>query len=139
MIAWLRVWWLRVPTPRELSIAFTLLYCLALGAGIVTLVWPPVTLSQEVGGPEVMASVGVLLLLGATISMVGGAREHWKVERIGLWLQSWALVLYAGIVLALHFSSTGSRLTQLFVIGMALIAYLIRFLMIWRFSFRPMR
>lgn len=134
---WFRVWWLRVPMPRELSVAFTLLYALALGAGIVTLIYPPVSLSREVGGPKVMASVGVLLAVGALLSMYGGAREHWKVERIGLWLCSWALLIYAGIVLVLHFSSTGSRLTQLFVIGMALVAFLTRFLMIWRFTFRP--
>lgn len=137
MIRWLQTWWLRVPMPRELSVAFTLLYTLALGAGVVTLLYPPVSLSREVGGPEVMASVGVLLAVGALLSMYGGAREHWKVERIGLWLISWALLIYAGIVLVLHFSSTGSRLTQLFVIGMALVAFLIRFLMIWRFTFRP--
>ena len=84
-----------------------------------------------------MASVGGLLVLGALISMVGGACEHWKLERIGLWLQTWALVIYAAIVFALHFSSTGSRLTQLGVICMALVAFLIRYLMIWRFTFRP--
>lgn len=137
MLGWLQTWWLRVPMPRELSVAFTLLYALALGAGIVTLIYPPVSLSREVGGPQVMASVGALLIVGALLSMYGGAREHWKVERIGLWLCSWALLIYAGIVLVLHFSSTGSRLTQLFVIGMALVAFLIRFLMIWRFTFRP--
>src|SRR5690606_13944343 len=113
---WFRVWWLRVPMPRELSVAFTLLYALALGAGIVTLIYPPVSLSREVGGPQVMASVGALLIVGALLSMYGGAREHWKVERIGLWLCSWALLIYAGIVLVLHFSSSGSQLTQLFVI-----------------------
>lgn len=137
MVGWLQTWWLRVPMPRELSVAFTLLYALALGAGIVTLIYPPVSLSREVGGPQVMASVGALLIVGALLSMYGGAREHWKVERIGLWLCSWALLIYAGIVLVLHFSSTGSRLTQLLVIGMALVAFLIRFLMIWRFTFRP--
>lgn len=134
---WLRSWWLRVPTPRELSMAFTALYLLAFGAGIVTLLYPPTSLSREVGGPGVMASVGVLLLFGSVTAMYGGAREHWKVERIGLAVCAGALLVYAGIVLALHFQSTGSRLTQLFVIGMALVAFLVRFLMIWRFTFRP--
>ena len=137
MSAWLQTWWLRVPMPRELSVAFTLLHALALGTGIATLVMPPTSLSREVGGPQIMASVGGLLIVGALISMVGGAREHWKLERIGLWLQTWALLIYAAIELGLHFSSTGSRLTQLGVIGMALVAFLIRYLMIWRFTYRP--
>lgn len=138
MIAWLQTWWLRVPMPRELSVAFTLLYALALGTGIVTLARPPLSLSQEVGGPQVMASVGVLLVVGALLSMYGGARENWKVERVGLWFMSWALLIYAGIALALHIGSeTGSRLTQIGVIAMALVAFLVRYLMIWRFSYRP--
>ena len=137
MATWLQTWWLRVPMPRELSVAFTVLYSLALGTGVVTLLWPPVSLSNEVGGPQVMASVGVLLIAGAIVSMIGGALEHWKVERIGLWLMAWSLLIYGAIILTLHFSSTGSRLTQLGVIGMALTAFLVRYLMIWRFTFRP--
>ena len=137
LVSWLQTWWLRVPMPRELSVAFTLLYAIALVTGIVTLLSPPVSLSREVGGPQVMASVGALLVLGAIISMLGGAREHWKLERIGLWLMAWALLIYAVIVTVLHYTSEGSRLTQLGVISMALIAFLIRYLMIWRFTFRP--
>ena len=136
-VRWLQTWWLRVPRPRELSLAFTALYTLALATGIFTLLFPPISLSKEVGGPQIMASVGGLLVLGALISMVGGAREHWKLERIGLWLMAWALLIYAAIVTVLHYTSEGSRLTQLGIIGMALIAFLIRYLMIWRFTYRP--
>ena len=134
---WFRTWWLRVPMPRELSVAFTLLYAIAFCTGVATLLWPPMSLSREVGGPQIMASVGALLVLGAVIAMLGGAREHWKLERIGLWLMAWALLIYATIVTVLHYTSEGSRLTQLGVISMALIAFLIRYLMIWRFTFRP--
>lgn len=137
MTAWLRDWWLKVPMPRELSVAFTILYVIALCTGTFTLLWPPLSLSNEVGGPQVMASVGVLLVMGALISMLGGSMEHWKLERIGLWLMSWALLIYAAIVLLLHLQSDGSRLTQLGVICMALVAFLIRYLMIWRFTYRP--
>ena len=137
MFAWLQTWWLRVPMPRELSVAFTLLYAIAFCTGVATLLWPPTSLSREVGGPQVMASVGALLVLGAVIAMLGGAREHWKLERIGLWLMAWALLIYATIVTVLHYTSEGPRLTQLGVISMALIAFLVRYLMIWRFTFRP--
>lgn len=137
MSRWLQSWWLRVPMPRELSVAFTLLYAIAFCTGVATLLWPPMSLSREVGGPQVMASVGALLVLGAVVAMLGGAREHWKLERIGLWLMAWALLIYAAIVTVLHYTSEGSRLTQLGVISMALIAFLVRYLMIWRFTFRP--
>lgn len=137
LVGWLQTWWLRVPRPRELSVAFTVLYSLAFSTGLVTLLMPPLSLSREVGGPQVMASVGVMLSLGALIAMGGGAREAWQLERIGLWLMSCALSIYAVIVLTLHFTSTGSRLTQLGVVCMALAAFLIRYLMIWRFNYRP--
>lgn len=134
---WLQTWWMRVPEPRELSVVFTGAYFVAFLTGVATLTYPPMSLSKEVGGPQVMASVGVLLLVGSLVAMFGGAREHWKVERIGLWLMAWAGLIYATIVLFLQFTSNGSRLTQLGFIVLGLTVFLIRYLMIWRFTFRP--
>lgn len=134
--AWLRTWWLVVPVPRELSVAYTCVYVVAALTGLVTLVLPPVTISAEIGSVA-MSSMGVLLLVGAAIGMVGGAMEHWKLERIGLFFMASAITIYGLLVGALHFSSEGSRLTQLGVVVLALAVFVVRFLMIRRYTFRP--
>lgn len=125
-------WWLRLPEPRELSSVYTIIYSIAMITGVVTLLFPPRSLAAEVG-ETAMSSVGALLIAGAIIGMVGGAVEHSKLERIGLSLQAWALLIYAVIVTILHFTSPGSRLTQLGVIALALLgSYVVRWLLIWR-------
>lgn len=134
---WVTEWWLRVPEPREMSVAFTFVYVAAFLTGLATLLNPPMSLSKEVGGEQVMASVGGLLIAGALIAMLGGARRYWKLERIGLGVMTGAIGIYGLIVLILHHSSTGSRLTQLGIIVIALMCFGVRFLMIWRFSFQP--
>lgn len=135
--AWFQTWWSLVPGPRGLSLVFTLLYAVAWFTGVITLLVPPVSLSAQVGGPAIMASVGWLMAAGALIGMIGGAREFWKVERIGLGLMTWGLSIYLVIVLSLHFTTPGSRLTQTGIILMALLSLLIRYLMIWRYAYRP--
>lgn len=134
---WFAFWWLRVPEPREYSVLFTLLYSIALYTGVATLVRPPSSLSEAVGGPMIMSSVGGLLIFGAVVAMLGGMIEHWRTERIGIWTMAGALLLYGAIVLGLHVTQPGSRLTQLGVIGMALLSFAFRYMMIWRFSKRP--
>lgn len=128
----LQRWWLLVPEPRELSTVYTMIYAVALGTGCVTLIFPPVTLAAEVGSAA-MSSVGALLIAGAIIGMVGGAYENAKLEKIGLSLQIWALLIYSVIVAALHFTTHGSRLTQIGVILLALLgSYVVRWAIIWR-------
>jgi hypothetical protein len=134
--SWLQTWWLRVPTPREFSIAYTIVYLVSFLTGIVTLIAPPITIKTEIG-PAAMASIGYLLIVGALISMVGGARKFWKLERVGLWFMSCAWGIYGILVLILHVTTPGSRLTQLGAVTLALILYFIRYLMIRKYTYQP--
>lgn len=136
-LRWFQTWWLRVPSPREVSAAYSMAYLVTLFMGIVTLTFPPRTLSYELGGPQAMMSVGVLLIIGAVVGMTGGTLEHWKLERVGLWFMSGALSIYGAVVLALHLTQEGSRLTQLGPILLGLILFFLRWVMIRRFSYRP--
>ncbi|MGW9021253.1 hypothetical protein ACWGOE_07215 [Leucobacter chromiiresistens] len=133
---WLRTWWLGIPDPREISIAFTLAYIVALYTGAVTLVQPPSTVKAAIG-PSSMAALAVLLVLGSLIAMLGGAREHWKLERIGLWFMAGATIIYGALVLGLHFETNGSRLTQLGFVTLALFLFIVRWVLIRYFEYRP--
>ncbi|WP_449280430.1 hypothetical protein [Leucobacter sp.] len=133
---WFRTWWLRIPDPRDISLAYTVIYVIAGATGLVTLVYPPTTIKAAIG-PAAMAGIGVLLLVGAVLGMLGGAWEHWKLERVGIGLMGSALVIYGILVAVLHFQSPGSRLTQLGVIVLAVGVFAVRYLMIRRYTFRP--
>lgn len=134
---WLHTWWLNVPEPREVSAVFTVAYMITLYTGIVTLLSPPDSLSQVVGGKAVMASVGALLILGSLISMYGGARDFWRLERIGIWLMAWGIGIYFAIVAYLQSTTPGSRLTQLGMIALGGCVLLLRYVLIRWFTYRP--
>lgn len=134
---WFRSWWLRVPSPREISIAYTAIYFVALATGIAALAVPPRTVELEVGA-YASAALGVLLTLGAVIGMIAGALEHWRLERVGLMFMLTAGLIYAVIVSSIHYSEApGSRLTQVGFIMIACGALVVRYLMIRRFTYRP--
>lgn len=125
-----------MPEPRELSLAFSVMYAVALATGVAALVWPPLRFAQEVGGRSVMASIGALFIIGALLAMYGGMKEHWKLERIGLWFIAGALLI-CGIILVVLQISSGDWLVVLGVTLLAMFSLLVRYLMIWRFTFRP--
>lgn len=134
---WCRTWWARIPHPREISIAYTAIYFVALATGIATLAVPPRTVELEIGA-YASAALGVLLVLGAVIGMIAGALEHWRLERVGLMFMLTAGIIYAATVSSIHYSEApGSRLTQIGFIVIACGALVVRYLMIRRFTYRP--
>lgn len=135
--SWFRARWDHlVPEPRWLSIMYTFGYALMVGAGIVTLVTPPQTLTGAVGEVS-MAIAAYLWLIGGLIGMTAGQREWWEGERFALGMMLTGIVFYAWIVASLHFTQAGSRLTQLCILGLAALLLLVRFGFIWRYPFKP--
>lgn len=137
MRSWLQTWWLKVPTPREFSVLYTALYSIAFVTGISTIAMPPITLSNQLGSPLYIMSIGLMLIIGAAVGMVGGARRWWQVERIGLWFMGSAGAIYVGVVTVLHFTQPGARQLQIAWIVFGLGAFAARWLMIRRFQFQP--
>lgn len=131
---WLRSWWLTVPEPRDLSIAWGLAYVALASAGVGAVLSPPQVVVDSYTWPT-LAAVGWLLMVGAVVAMVGGWRDHWRLERIGLVAMLGATLLYAVMILTLQESGVSGVM-----LGYALfasIAMVIRYLMIWRFTYRP--
>lgn len=137
MVQWFRTWWIRVPSPRDISIAYTCIYLIALGTGLLTLVEPPRSIAYEIGDYAV-AALGVLLTIGAVIGMIAGALEHWRLERVGLLFMGTAAAIFAGIVISPHYAQyAGSRPAQVGFIAIAIGALVVRYLMIRKFTYRP--
>lgn len=128
-----------MPDPRDISVVYTIVYIVTLYTGIVTILQPPSSLSLAVGGPQTMALVGILMTMGAVAALVGGAGEWWRMERIGVLGAGAGVLIYAAIVLGLHLTTEGSRLTQLGVIVLAELLFVVRMMMIRTFTFRPGR
>lgn len=134
---WLRTWWETVPEPRELSLAWTALYVTYALTGLVVMIWPPRSL---VGILDSRLSVTVLcslLILGAAVSMLGGWREYWRLERVGLFLLGAATVLYIVITVILVARVPGARVMTLGYLAAAGLGLLIRYLMIRVYTYRP--
>lgn len=125
-------WWLRAPEPWELSATWTVIYAVALVTGGVTLLSQPLSLTSEVGKAQ-MSAVGALFIAGAVIAMAGCGYQNGKLERIGIGLQAWGLMIYAWVLVLLHISERWSQLTQLGVVALALLGcYVVRWLLIRR-------
>lgn len=135
---WFRFWWLKVPDPRIVSIIVGIVYATAfftLG-GLGTLIAPPQSIVGEVGS-RTMIAVGCLFLIGSVVGMIGGALDHWELERVGIAFMLVGAIVYSYIVLTLHFTMSGSRLTQLGMLTAAIGFLLLRLAMIWRYDYKP--
>ncbi len=134
---WIRAHWARiVPEPRYASTVYACAYTLFVATGVVTLAWPPQSLTG-VFGDGGMLIVGLMFICGGALGMLAGWREWWELERWAIVAMLAGLAAYAYIVIVLHFQTPGSRLTQAGVILIAACLLALRLGMIWRFPFKP--
>ncbi len=134
--SWLHTWWLRVPEPRIYSFLYAGAYFVSILGGVLTAMFPPQTLLGLVG-QGTMQLMGILMVVGGIIGAIGGTREAWKFERIGIYSILLGLGAYLWIVSHLAIFASGSRFAQLTAIVLAVILFLVRLAMIWRYTYRP--
>lgn len=132
----LYVLWVKVPTPRAISVITAIAYTSAVFTGVVTMVNPPLTYTVAAGDLALFL-MSLFMLGGGLLGMVAGTFEFWQLERVAISAMMWALCAYAYVVLAIHFTEEGSRLTQFGVIAIALSFLAVRMAMIWRYPFKP--
>lgn len=135
MLAWLHVWWLRVPEPRAFSIGWGIAYAVLCLTGLAALYAPPHDLVDEIGGTVTRVAIGGLNILGTVIAMVSGYFDFWKGERLGIGLAAGAAIIFAGILLYLN--DRGSTLVALGYVLFSGVILGVRYLMIRWYTFRP--
>lgn len=133
-----RNFWLAIKEPRHLKVAYFTLYVVALCTGIATLLTPPQTIAGVLGAPLTVAW-SVFLITGGFGGILTVLPGWWWAERLSVALILGGLGIYAIVVIALHFESPGSRLTQLGMILLAAGLFIIRLLLTRRYSFEPRR
>lgn len=132
----IRQLWERITEPRHMKAAYAVLYVVTIFTGVATLLLPPTSIAGELGQPlTVMWSV--FFLLGGFGGLLTVFPGWWFAERLSIVLVWLGLAIYGLVVLALHFQSSGSRLTQLGMILLAAGLGYVRWLMIRKYSFEP--
>lgn len=128
--------WGSITEPRHLKAVYWVIYATALVTGVATLLSPPQTIEGALGTPLTIAW-SVFLITGGTGGMLTVFPGWWWVERLSIVLVLTGIAIYGLVVLSLHFTSPGSRLTQLGVICLAASVFVVRWTLIRRFSFEP--
>lgn len=128
--------WRSIAEPRHLKIAFLVAYIITLYMGTVTFLFPPASIAGALGDPLV-GWMAFFLILSGLIGIVTVLPGWWASERLGIYSAFVGLTIYGGVALALQIVEGGSRLTQLGVIGLALVLFIVRLLLIRKHDFEP--
>lgn len=132
----LRVWWAKVTEPRHLSVIFGGVYTVAMLTGWATLAVPPQTIANELG-PALSVAWAVLFIAGGLLGMVTVLPGWWQWERWGIYFCAAGIGIYGYVIVHLHFTSEGSRLTQLGILAFGLALFAVRFSLIWGRTYGP--
>ena len=132
----MRRWWDSIREPRHKKAAYFVLYIIVILTGAVTLIVPPTSISGELG-PVLSVSWSVFWLIGGMAGGTSVLPGWWWMERLSIVFMWTGFLIYFYVVFSLHFSSTGSRLTQVGVILVASAAGYIRWLDIHKYNFEP--
>jgi hypothetical protein len=111
-------------------------YTFALLMGVVTIIAPPRTIETQLG--DTLATVwGVLLTIGGIGGLAFVYTRWWWAERLSIAVIWMGLGMYGFIVGLLAFTETGNRWTQLGALALAFCFFLLRFLQIIGWDYRP--
>ena len=132
----IRRWWNSVTEPRHMKAAFGVLYLIIIMTGVATLIAPPMSIAGELG-PVLSVSWSVFWIMGGFGGALSVMPGWWWAERFSLVFMWAGFLIYSIVVLSLHFTSTGSRLTQFGVLLVASGLAYVRWLMIREYNFEP--
>ena len=130
--------WMLLHEPRVITALHLLGYFILGGGGVYALVSPPSSVQAE-WGPLLTGLWGSALILGALIGLISTPRGIWWGERIGITLLATGLVMYASVVLSLHYTGPGNRMPQAAVILYAIVQLAVRWLRIRTAALDPTR
>lgn len=128
--------WQSVTEPRHMKAAFAVLYVITIGTGVATLLVPPTSIAGQLGAPLTVAW-SVFLIMGGFGGLLTVFPGWWWAERLSIILVWTGLAIYGIVIVSLHFTSSGSRLTQLGVLMLSAGVGYVRWLMIRKYSFEP--
>lgn len=129
-------WWRQVTDPPHQKPAYAMVYIVTALTGLVTLMVPPKSIEGAIG-PILMLLIGALWCAGGALAFVTLFSRWWWLERLALAVAALGTVLYGSVVAMLHIQAEGSRLTQLGIVILSLLLYLVRWISIRQWSYAP--
>lgn len=123
------------PLQRRLArTARGVMYGCAATAGAAVMMWPPATLTRQLGPVWVYALGAIALVAGAT-ALAAVAAHRWHLEWVAVWQIAGAYIVYTGLEWALVTTAWPHRGIGTAMILTALVACLVgRALDLWVFS-----
>lgn len=108
--------------------ALTLMYFFTFCAGVASLLWPPVSLQKAFIVESVLfhRSWAILAIVGGFAGAWGVFTDRWRIERWAAPLAASGLGGYTLIVWSLTFTETFTRVTQSFIITIAVTVFIDR-------------
>lgn len=132
--------WERITEPRVLKLFYLGVYLLAVWVGLVTLVNPPTSIEGALGSAITAFWAGFIVIggTGAAVTILPG---WWWAERLSVWLIIIGVVIYEGVVIALHLTGSegSSRLTQAGFVAFAACLFILRLILTRKWDFEPRR
>lgn len=128
--------WNRIQEPRLVSVVQTLIYVLCFFGGLSTLTDPPRSIEGAFGNGITLAW-GLFALIGGFMGVYAAPTGKWLIEKPAIIACGTAIILYAGIVINLHFTSTGNRIPQIVFILIGLLHFINRYWRIKPYSYEP--
>lgn len=99
--------YMKIAEPRVIRIIQFFIYSLLFIAGILVLINPPHSLEAAAGGQIYITGFGLMLIVGALSSGVAVLPGIWWLERAGLVLLGFGLLIYLVMAIRLHSSAMG--------------------------------
>ena len=128
--------WGRIHEPRVVALMYFLGYVGFLLGGIYAIANPPTSLQGETGAGAMYALAG-LLSFGGLIGSIAALPGTYWLERSAVLAIGLAGVIYGGIIIGLHITSSGNRLLQFAFIWFVLCLQVIRWFHIRDRPYRP--
>lgn len=128
--------WESITEPRHLKLTYFCFYGVALLTGFATLLRPPQSIEGALGAPltAVWAAFVIMGAFGGLLTVFPG---WWFAERLSIALIWAGAGIYFNVVLSLQLSQSGSRLPQMGWITMGAGLFLVRWLLIRKYTFEP--
>lgn len=128
--------WRAIAEPRHLKVTYAMFYGIALLTGFATLVRPPQSIEGALGAPLTALWAG-FVIMGAFGGLLTVFPGWWWAERISIVMIWTGAAIYFIVVLSLHISQSGSRLTQMGWITLGAGLFFVRWLLIRKYTFQP--
>lgn len=132
----IRELWERITEPKAQRIVYAIVYMVTFLTGVGTLWMPPNSIAGQLG-PALTTFWSIFLILGGIVGLATVFSRWWKMERVGITLTLGGVAIYGTVVLYLHFTQPGSRITQLGMIILAALLFILRLILIQGRDFQP--